>query len=98
MFTQAELPRLEEVPSLISPNGRFRVFVRDWNLWIRNVATDEETRLTTDGVKNYGYGMKKDGPAIVSWSPDSRMLVAYRQDQRQVKDMYQIVTRVGHRR
>jgi dipeptidyl aminopeptidase/acylaminoacyl peptidase len=80
----------------LSPNGRSRVFVRDWNLWIRDVATDKETQLTTDGVKNYGYGMKKDGPAIVSWSPDSRMLVAYRQDQRKVKDMYQIVTRVGH--
>lgn len=80
----------------LSPNGKLFAFVHDWNLWVRNVATGKETRLTSNGVKKFGYGMKKNGKADVSWSPDSKMLVAYRQDQRKVKDMYQIVTRVGH--
>ena len=80
----------------LSPNGKLFAFVRNWNLWVRNVATGKEVRLTSNGIKNFGYGMKKKGHATVSWSPNSKMLVAYRQDQRKVKDMYQIVTRVGH--
>jgi dipeptidyl aminopeptidase/acylaminoacyl peptidase len=79
-----------------SPDGRFRISLRDWNLWIRDVATGKATQLTRDGVKNFGYGMKKDGVALVRWAPDSKRLVAFRVDQRKVKDMYQIVTRVGH--
>ena len=79
-----------------SPNGKWRVFMHDWNLWVRNVATGKETPLTTDGVKNYGYGGKQDGLSVVRWAPDSKKLVAFRIDQRKVKDMYQIVTRVGH--
>ena len=79
-----------------SPNGKLRVFLRDWNLWIRNVATGKKFQLTTDGVKKFGYGMKKNGIAFVRWSPNSRELVAFRVDERKVKDMYTIVTRVGH--
>ncbi len=79
-----------------SPNGKWRVVMRDWNLWLRNTATGKETRLTTDGTKNYGYGRKKKGWAVVHWSPNSKMLVAFRLDQREVQDMYTITTRVGH--
>ena len=79
-----------------SPNGQWRVFMRNWNLWVRNIASGQETQLTTDGVKNYGYGGKQDGFSVVRWAPDSKKLVAFRIDQRKVKDMYQIVTRVGH--
>lgn len=80
----------------LSPNHKLRAFVHDWNLWVLNVATGKKTQLTTDGVKNYGYGQKKDGAAIVRWAPNSKLLVAFRQDQRKVKDMYQVKTRVGH--
>lgn len=80
----------------VSPDGKQFAFVRDWNLWIRNIATGKETELTTNGVKDDGYGDHAKGNAIVSWSPDSKRLVAFRQDQRGVRDEYQIVTRVGH--
>ncbi len=80
----------------LSPNHKLRAFVHNWNLWVLNVATGKKTRLTTDGVKNFGYGPKKDGAATVRWSPNSKLLVAFRQDQRKVKDMYQVKTRVGH--
>ncbi len=79
-----------------SPNGKWRVFLRNWNLWIRNVATGKNTQLTTDGVRKFGYGMKKNGIAFVRWSRSSKELVAFRVDQRKVKDMYTVVTRVGH--
>ena len=73
----------------------------DWNLWVRDLKTGDETRLTTDGVKNFGYAtdnagwLHSDG-AIVRWSPDSTHVVTYQQDQRKVGDMYTVTTRVGH--
>jgi dipeptidyl aminopeptidase/acylaminoacyl peptidase len=88
--------RFDKVRHARSPNGEFRVFVRDWNLWILDIATGKTEQLTTDGVKNYGYGMRRNGGTAVSWSPDSKLLVAFRQDQRKVRHMYTVVTRIGH--
>ena len=39
-------PRLD-IPS---PDGKKTAFVRDWNLWVRDVASGKETALTRDGV------------------------------------------------
>ncbi|MGH8162302.1 MAG: DPP IV N-terminal domain-containing protein, partial [Gammaproteobacteria bacterium] len=85
----------------VSPNGKYAVFVRNWNLWLRNLETGKETQLTHDGVKNYGYATGNAGwvhhkGAIVRWSPDSTKVATYRQDQRKVGNMYTIQTRVGH--
>src|SRR4051812_42822940 len=35
-----------------SPDGKSVAFVRDWNLWVRDVASGRETALTTDGAKD----------------------------------------------
>jgi dipeptidyl aminopeptidase/acylaminoacyl peptidase len=88
-------------PGVLSPDGRHEVFVRDWNLWLRDTATGAETQLTHDGVENYGYATQNAGwihakGAIVKWSPDSSKVATYRQDQRQVGDMYTLHTQVGH--
>src|SRR5690625_57278 len=87
--------------AVVSPDGKHAVFVRDWNLWLRDLATGEERQLTTDGVENYGYATLNAGwvhgdGAIVRWSPDSSRVATYRQDQRKVADMYTIETHVGH--
>src|SRR5450759_3211844 len=39
---------------VVSPDGKHAVFIRDWNLWVRDVATGAEAALTTDGVKDFG--------------------------------------------
>jgi dipeptidyl-peptidase 4 len=88
---------------ILSPDGKRAVFIRDWNLWMRDVATGKETQLTTDGVKDYGYatdnaGWRKSDRPIVHWSPDSRKIATYRQDQRNVGEMYLVSTNVGHPR
>jgi dipeptidyl aminopeptidase/acylaminoacyl peptidase len=85
----------------LSPDGQWLAFVRDHNLWLRHVATGKDTQLTTDGVKLDGYAGSDFGPeasngAVVSWAPDSKRLVAFVRDTRQVKDMYAIKTGVGH--
>ena len=84
-----------------SPDGKRTVFIRDWNLWMRDVASGKETQLTTDGVKDYGYatdnaGWIKSDRAIVMWSPDSKKIATFQQDQRKVGDMYLVESKVGH--
>jgi dipeptidyl aminopeptidase/acylaminoacyl peptidase len=88
-------------PGLVSPDGKLLAFVRDWNLWVRDLATGKETQLTHDGVKDYGYATQNAGwvhgdGAILRWSPDSMKIATYRQDQRDVGEMYTVDTRVGH--
>lgn len=85
---------------VLSPDGKKAVFIKDWNLWVRDVATKKETQLTTDGVKDYGYATDNAGwtmsdRPIVRWSPDSKKVATFQQDQRQVSDMYLVTTNVG---
>src|SRR5262245_61566085 len=42
-------------PLNTSPDGKRGVFIRDWNLWVRDVATGAERQLTKDGIENFGY-------------------------------------------
>ncbi|MDX1942222.1 MAG: DPP IV N-terminal domain-containing protein, partial [Saprospiraceae bacterium] len=84
----------------ISPDGKKAAFIRDWNLWVRDIATGKETQLTTDGIENFGYatdnaGWKKSDRPIVLWSPDSRKIATFQQDQRHVSDMFLVSTNVG---
>ena len=86
-----------EVPS---PDGIYQAFIRDWNLWVRVVATGEEIPLTTDGEENFGYatdnaGWRQSDRPILQWSPDSRKIATYQQDQRHVSDMYLVSTNIG---
>ncbi|MDX6457033.1 MAG: hypothetical protein QOE55_730 [Acidobacteriaceae bacterium] len=84
-----------------SPDGRRAVFIRDWNLWVRDIATGAEKQLTRDGVKDYGYSTDNAGwahsdHAIVVWSPDSKKIATFQQDQRKTGEMYALTSRVGH--
>ncbi|MDO8501332.1 MAG: DPP IV N-terminal domain-containing protein [Gemmatimonadaceae bacterium] len=90
-------------PVVLSPDGKRAAFIRDWNLWVRDVATGRETQLTTDGVKNFGYATDNAGwvhsdRAILLWSPDSKKIATQQQDERNVGDMFLLDTRVGHQR
>jgi dipeptidyl aminopeptidase/acylaminoacyl peptidase len=87
----------------LSPDGRLTAFIRDWNLWVRDVASGTETRLTTDGVKGFGYatdnaGWRKSDRPVLLWSPDSKRIATYQQDERGVGEMYLVSTAVGHPR
>lgn len=87
--------------SVVSPDGTRAAFVRDHNLWVRDLATGQETRLTTDGVEDFGYAtnnagwVKSDMPVLV-WSPDSRRIATFQHDGRAVGMMYLVNSRVGH--
>ncbi|MBS1793525.1 MAG: DPP IV N-terminal domain-containing protein [Acidobacteria bacterium] len=83
-----------------SPDGKKVAYIKDWNLWVRDVATNKETQLTTDGVENFGYATDNAGwthsdRAILLWSPDSKKIATFQQDQRNVSEMYLVSTNVG---
>ncbi|SES17206.1 S9 family peptidase [Pedobacter rhizosphaerae] len=85
---------------VVSPDGKKAVFIKDYNLWVKDLASGKETQLTTDGIKDYGYATDNAGwthsdAPIVRWSPDSKKLTTFQQDQRHVKDMYLVTTNVG---
>ncbi|MEB0262228.1 DPP IV N-terminal domain-containing protein [Mucilaginibacter sp. 10I4] len=85
---------------VMSPDRSKAVFIKDYNLWVRDVASGKQTQLTTDGVKDFGYATDNAGwtmsdRPIVSWSPDSKKVATFQQDQRKVSDMYLVTTNVG---
>jgi len=87
--------------AVLSPDGKREAFIRDWNLWVRDVATKQEKQLTTDGVKDFGYATDNAGwtgsdRAILLWSPDSKKIATQQQDERNVGEMYLVETTVGH--
>lgn len=94
----------EEYPDswLISPDGRKAAFIRDDNLWLRELSTDEERPLTQDGEPFYRYASTPSAAGIkvtlgnrpeALWSPDSRKLFTLQMDTRAVKT-YPIIQHV----
>ncbi len=80
-------------PVHLSPDRKQGAFIRDWNLWVRDLETGAEIQVTTDGVKDFGYatdnaGWKMTDQAILLWSPDSTKIATFQQDQRKTSEMY----------
>ncbi|MGB7211187.1 MAG: DPP IV N-terminal domain-containing protein [Gemmatimonadales bacterium] len=87
--------------AVLSPDSSKAAFIRNYNLWVRDVATGKETQLTTDGVEEFGYatdnaGWTKSDRPILLWSPDSRKIATFQQDERGDGKMYLVRTEVGH--
>lgn len=90
----------QHINEIRSPDGSKVAFIKDWNLWIRDVASKKVTQLTFDGAKDFGYatdnaGWTHSNRAILLWSPDSKKIATFQQDQRHVSDMYLVTTNVG---
>ena len=86
--------------AVTSPDGSREAYIKDHNLWMRELKTGKETQLTVDGVKDFGYATDNAGwvhsdRAILVWSPDSKKIATFQQDQRAASDMYLVTTNVG---
>ena len=87
--------------AITSPDGLKAAFIRDHNLWLRDLESGAESPLTTDGVEDYGYAtnnagwVRRDSPVLL-WSPDSRMIATFQHDARGVGMMHMATTNVGH--
>lgn len=85
----------------VSPDGRFEIIARDFNLFARDRKSGRTVALTTDGTREQPYGRSipqladilKAGtedpvmPVSVVWSPDSRRIITWRLDTRDVKKL-----------
>ncbi|SFU13344.1 Prolyl oligopeptidase family protein [Algoriphagus locisalis] len=71
----------------ISPDGNWKAYVRNFNLFVENLETGEEVQLSYDGNKDYEYasywgwsdmvlGENGERPPhfTVNWSPDSKKI------------------------
>lgn len=86
---------------VVSPDGTKAVFIKDYNLWVRDLTTNKAKQLTTDGIQYFGYatdnaGWKHSDAAILRWSTDSKKIATFQQDERKVGEMYLVSTKVGH--
>ncbi len=102
-YSCADAPSAPARPanSRLSPDGRWAVFIRDHNLWAKELASGKETQLTTDGIEDFGYatdnaGWTHSANPIVSWSDDSRQIATFQHDGRGVTDMHLVSTKVGN--
>ena len=86
--------------SSVSPDGKHAVFIREHNLWAKDLTTGAESQLTTDGIEDFGYATDNAGwthsdRPVVTWSPDSRQIATFQHDGRGVRDMVLATTNVG---
>ena len=87
-------------PAVKSPDGKHEAFIRNWNLYERDLPSGTVTQLTTDGVKDFGYatdnaGWKHTDDAVLVWSPDSTKIATFQQDQRKTSTMTLVDTGSG---
>ncbi|HEX8453237.1 MAG TPA: DPP IV N-terminal domain-containing protein [Longimicrobium sp.] len=87
----------------LSPDGRMAAFIRDFNLWVKDLGSGRETQLTTDGTREFGYATNNAGwvhgdDPVLTWSPDSRQIATFQHDARGASDMYLVSTNVGEPR
>jgi len=90
---------------VVSPDKKWAVFVKEHNLFLRSMATKQESALTTDGKKDDEYAVQpesntsaissrillgKNQPIEAIWSPDSKKVITYRLDQTKVREAYLI--------
>ena len=84
-----------------SPDGRAVAFVRANDLWVKDLASGAERRLTTDGSDDvingstdWAYEEELGLSDAFRWSPDSKRIAYWRFDQRDVP-AYPIVDETG---
>lgn len=81
----------------VSPNGNYKAFYRDRNLWLSTLGSLEDEPITKDGSSaarvKYGngtwvYGEELDQHTAIWWSSNSQKIAFYRVDESKVPDFY----------
>jgi len=86
---------------LVSPDGTKAAFVKDYNLWIRDLKNGEEWALTHGGQQHYAYAVQPESRNLIGelidpepmvkpealWSRDSSQLFTVQMDERQVRNL-----------
>ena len=53
----------------ISPDGKWEAYIKDYNVWLKDIETLKESPLSYDGTENLYYSR-------LYWSPDSKKIAA----------------------
>jgi dipeptidyl-peptidase 4 len=77
----------------VDATGKYVAFVRDNNLYLKNLSTGTESAITTDGSRNsiingatdWVYEEEFSFDQGYQWSPDGRYIAYYRFDESEVK-------------
>ncbi len=76
-------PRRPRAPRDRSPDGKWRSYVSEHNVFLRSEEDGTELQLSRDGVEGRAYGM-------LEWAPDSRTLIAFRIEPGEDKEVHRI--------
>ena len=69
--------RRQRTSNATSPDGKWTVFLRDHNLWVR--SEDGEQQLSKSGSEKNSYGTENASRPDIHWSADSQYVVAFRE-------------------
>ena len=83
----------------ISPDGQFVSFLRDYNLWVVDVADGKVRALTTHGSEeirkgelDWVYPEELDITTAYWWAPDSSAIAFLKMDERQVSQFPLVIS------
>jgi dipeptidyl-peptidase-4 len=89
--------RGRQATSAISPDGKFKAFYRDRNLWLSDTNGGHELAVTKDGneksrvkygTATWAYGEELAQTTAMWWSTNSQKLAFYRFEEQQTPDYY----------
>lgn len=86
---------------LVSPDGRRALLRKAGDLWLRDLVSGAQTRLTFTAEPHFEWaktpdqnleniGLRRQGialPPVALWSPDSRRIFTYQLDERRVRSL-----------
>jgi dipeptidyl aminopeptidase/acylaminoacyl peptidase len=100
-YETSRQPQEVNYTEILSPDGEKAAYIKNHNLWVRDLETDEHTQLTSDGQKHYSYAtnnagwVRSDRPVLL-WGPNSEKIATFQHDSRGVGEMYLYNSKVGH--
>jgi len=99
---EGEHPKQEHKRSSLDPTKKTLAIIKDYNLWLKNMESNDSIQITYDGVKEYGYGVRPSWYSVknienekdhdldldLNWSPDGKYLLIGKYDRRIARNLY----------
>lgn len=87
-----EIERMMRQKPGVSPDGKYQVFGRKCNIYLRDLQDSTEVQLTFDGERGFSYAQERDDAEEVGvipvWAADSKRFYHYRHDNRGVAGVF----------
>ena len=96
--------RGRQYDSAESPDGAFKAFTKDRNMYLGNPDGTNVTALTTDGneenqvkygIATWVYGEELSQNTAMWWSPDSKKMAFYKFEEKEVKKYYVLLDQLS---